>query len=174
MWKTALAAAAVGIATLVGVIVFGRPLVEPEASSDPSPAPISLRPWGERASERCDDAKATVLAELATPPGLATPAERAVQLYRVTTEIEGRLLSLLRALPASAGELAQVDEALDLLEQQYERDVETTEQLERAYDSTLLQRELRIYERLATRLRTLFGALEADGCVSYMDPASYG
>jgi hypothetical protein len=174
MWKTALAAAAVGLATLVGVIVLGRPLVEPDAASEPPPPPMPLRAWGERASERCDDARATVLAELATPPGLATPAERAVQLFRVTTEIEGRLLALLRALPASAGELAQVDEALDLLEQQYERDVETTERLEQGYDSTLLRRELAVYERLATKLRTLFGALEADGCVSYMDPASYG
>jgi hypothetical protein len=173
MWKTGLAAAAAGIATLVGVIVFGRPLVEHDLPPEPPP-PTALREWGKRASDRCDDAKAAVLAELATSPGLATPAQRAVELYRVTTEIEGRLLALLRALPASAGERVQVDEALDLLDQQHERDLQTTKRLEQGYDPTLLRRELAAYERLATRLRRLFGALGAKGCVSYMNPASYG
>lgn len=174
MWKFWLAAAAVGIATLAGVIVFGRALVEPEPFPEPSPAPLSLRPWGEQASDRCDEALANVRAELAAPSGLTTPAERGVALFRITTEIEGRLLALLRALPASPAELEQVDEVLDLLEEQYERDVQTVRRLEQSYDPALVRNELAAYERQATKMRTLFGALGADGCVSYMDPASYG
>ena len=175
MWKTGIAAAAVGIATLVGVIVFGRQLVEPDPAPDPLPsAGAPLQPWGPRAGGRCDDALASVRTELARPPGLTTPNVRAVELFRATTEIEGRLVALLRALAVGVDELPQVDEVLDLLEQQYERDVETAAQLARAYDPGLLRRELAAYERRATTMRTLFGALDADGCVSYLDPASYG
>jgi hypothetical protein len=100
-------------------------------------------------------------------------AERAVRLFGVTTEIEGRLVALLRALPPAAADRETVDEVLDLLEQQYERDVETAAQLEQRYDAALLQREIAAYERRATRMRTLFGALGASGCVTYLDPASY-
>lgn len=173
MWKTGLLAAGVGIATLVATILVGRPLVEPEGPDDPVVTSAPVRSWGEKASDRCRDAIGSVRAELSGATGLTTSAERAVVIFSATTEIEGRLLRLLRALPPSAAQRERIAEALELLEKQYKRDVATSATLEREYDFALLNREILVYEGVAAKLRTVFGELGAQGCVAYFDPESY-
>lgn len=173
MWKFGLLAVVVGVATLVATIAIGRPLVDPDDSSETAALTARTRSWGERASDRCRDAIGRVRAELSGATGLTTSAERAVVLFSATTEIEGRLLRLLRTLTVSGAQQPQVDEALDLLEEQYKRDVATTAKLERKYDFALLSREVLVYEQLAAKLRARFRTLGAQGCVAYFDPESY-
>ena len=166
-------AAAVGSATLVATIVIGRPLVEPEDAPEAAAVAAPVRSWGQKASDRCRDAIGSVRAELKGATGSSTTAERAVVLFGVTTEIEGRLLRLLRALPPTAAQRARVDQALDLLEQQHKRDLATTAKLEQRYDFALLNREVIAYEHVASQMRAFFRDLGAQGCVAYFDPESY-
>ena len=132
---------------------------------------MPTRTWAEQATGRCRDAIADIRAELSGATGLATTAERAVVLFGATTEIEGELLRQLRALPPAAAQQRRIDETLDLLETQYERDVGTTAKLERRYDFALLNREVVAYESLAAQMRALFRELGAQGCVAYFVPS---
>ena len=173
MWKIWLLAGAVGVATLVATVAIGRPLADPDEPAEPAAAAAPARTWAQQATGRCRAAIADVRAELTGASGLATTAERAVVLFGATTEIEGKLLRQLRALPPSAAQQRRIDETLDLLEKQYERDVATTAKLERRYDFALLNREVVAYESIAAQMRALFRELGAQGCVAYFDPESY-
>jgi hypothetical protein len=174
MWKTGLLAAVVGLATFAATIVIGRPLVDPDDPTEPTAAAAPVRSWAEQASDRCDDAIASIQAELSSATGLASTAEQAVTLFGITTEIEGRLLRQLRALGRPEAQRRRVEEMLDLLEKQYKRDVATAAKLEQRYDFALLRREVLAYESVAAQMRTLFRRLQAQRCVAYFDPETYG
>ena len=166
-------AVVVGVTTLVLTIVIGRPLIDPDDTAEPAAVAVPVRTWSQKASDHCRDAIASIRAELSGATGLASTAERAVILFGATTEIEGRLLRLLRALPPTSRERMRVEDTLDLLEKQYKRDVATTAKLERQYDFTLLNQEVLAYEQVANQMRTRFGGLGAQGCVDYFDPETY-
>jgi hypothetical protein len=173
MWKLALLATVVGVATFAATVAIGRPLLDPGDEPQQAATAAPVRNWAQKASDRCRDAVGGVRAEISNASVQANTPERAVRLFTSTTDIEGRLVRLLRGLPPSATQQARVDQALDLLEEQYKRDVATAAKLDKRYDVALLTREVTVYERVATQLRTLFRDLGAAGCVAYFDPQSY-
>ena len=170
MWKAGVAAAVAGVAAFVAVVLAGRGYIDPEPSENGLVA-VPDRSWPERAGQLCRESMGAVRAELSGPGGLETAEAEAVRLYRETTRIEGTLVERLRELP-DAPEEARA--AIALLERQHERDMATVRRLEQKVDPQLILREVAAYEQLATRLRTRFDRLGAEGCVRYLDPASYG
>lgn len=170
MWKAGVAAAVAGVAAFVTVLVAGRDYVEPEQPESGLVA-VPERSWAERAGQLCRESMGAVRAELAGPRGLETAEAEAVRLYRETTRIEGTLVERLQELPDTPEE---AKDAIALLARQHERDLATVRRLEERVDARLILREIAAYERLATRLRTRFDRLGAEGCALYLDPASYG
>jgi hypothetical protein len=173
MWKTALLAALVGVGAFVATVVIGRPLVDPDDGTEAAGVTTHARTWVEQANERCRAAVGEVRDELASAGTQNTP-ERSVRLFRSTTEIEGQLLRGLRSIPPAPGRAVAIDRALDVFEDQYDRDAATASKLKSRYDFFLLTREIAAYERVATQLRTLFRDLGAGGCAAYFDPRTYG
>jgi hypothetical protein len=170
MWKLVATAVLAGAIALAAVVVVGLRVLDDEAEAQPqAPEPT----WAKRANEVCADAVAEVFAAASAPAGAETRAEREVRLYLATTEVEGRLVSGLRDIAPPAGSAAEVEAAVGALERQYERDVLVADLLQDRYDRTLVEQALEAYEREATRLRGLFRGLGADGCVRYLDPATY-
>ena len=170
MWKAGVAAAIAGVAAFVAVVLVGRDAVDPKPL-EPGLVAVPERGWAARAGQHCRTSMGAVRAELAGAPGLETEEAAALRLYRETTRIEGELVERLRAL---TGAPDGAEEAVEQLAGQHERDLKTVARLEREFDAPLVLREVTAYEELATRLRTRFGALGAEGCVRYLDPASYG
>jgi hypothetical protein len=170
MWKAGVAAAVAGIAAFVAVVVAGRGYVEPEPLESGLVA-VPERSWAERAGQLCRESMGAVRAELAGPGGLETQEAQALRLYRETTRIEGALVERLRELPDAPEEARST---VALLARQHERDTKTVRRLEEELDPQLILREIAAYEKLATRLRARFDELGAQGCVRYLDPASYG
>lgn len=178
MWKVWLAAGVVGIVTFAAVALIGLRAVDDDAAAEPvaavaTTAPV-VRTWAQRANELCLASIRDVRAVLARPPA-AGESTQDIQLrfFLETTEIEGQLVEGLRALPA-APDRAKVDEALDRLEQEFDRDTLTGNALRRKFDLAALRSRITQYERAAARLRMLFGSLGAESCVAYFDPASFG
>ncbi len=178
MWKFLVAAVAVGIAVFGGVVALGLRAVDSEAEPTPAAAPLPKpQSWADRASAHCVNSLDTVRAKLtgAAGNGTATAAasrKTAVRLFVETTAIEGRLVANLRAIPAPP-DRAKVDEAIGRFAEQHAKDVVVGRRLQRKYDEQLLRSAVKVYEREATRLRTLFRQLGATGCVSYFNPSSY-
>ena len=176
MWKVWLAAAVVGVATFAVVAFLGLRAVDDDASAEPTPAVTTAAQttWAQRADELCLAGIRDVRAVLARPPA-AGESTQDIQLrfFLETTEIEGQLVEGLRALPATR-DRAKINEALDRLEQEFDRDTLTANALRRKFDLAALRSRITQYERAAARLRTLFGTLGADSCVAYFDPASFG
>ena len=178
MWKVWFAAAVVGVATFAVVAFLGLRAVDDDAAAEP-PAPAATtvavaRTWAARANELCLSSIRDVRAVLVRPPA-AGESTQDIQLrfFLETTKIEGRLVEGLRALPATR-DRAKINEALDRLEQEFDRDTLTGNALRRKFDLAALRNRITQYERAAARLRTLFGSLGADSCVAYFDPASFG
>jgi hypothetical protein len=170
MWKLVAAAVLAGAAALAAVVIVGLRVLDEDAEALPrAPEPT----WAERANAVCTDAVAEVFAAVAaTPPGTEA-ADRQVQLYLSTTEVEGRLVSGLRDIAPPRGRAAEVEAAVGALERQYDQDVVVADLLQERYDRTLVVQALTAYEREAKRLRALFRELGADDCVRYLDPATY-
>ena len=177
MWKFWVGAIAFGVAVFGAVVVVGLRAVDSEAEPAP-PLPLPKpQTWAEQASAQCTNSLDTVRAKLtgAAGTGTATAAasrKTAVRLFVETTDIEGRLVSDLRAIPKGTNQ-AKVDEAVGYLAEQHAKDVQVGRQLQQHYDEQLLRKAVQEYEQVATRLRRLFRALGATGCVSYFNPASY-
>ena len=178
MWKVWLAAGVVGIATFAAVAFIGLRAVDDVAGAEPAApaattAPV-VRTWVQRADALCLASIRDVRAVLVRRPA-AGESTQDVQLrfFLETTKIEGQLVEGLRALPATR-DRAKIDEALDRLEQELDRDQLTGNALRRKFDLAALRSRITQYERAAARLRTLFGSLGADSCVAYFDPASFG
>ena len=164
------AAVLVGLAVLAAVIVLGRSVVEPEPL-DPSLVRVDHLSWAERANAHCRDATAAVVAALSGPVGLEPEEERAVRIYRETTQIQGRLVRQLREIdPATTEQKGTVA----VLAGQQGRDARTAAALEERFDAELIRTELERYDVIAEGLRTRFRRLGAGDCVAYLDPASYG
>jgi hypothetical protein len=176
MWKVWLAAAVVGVATFAVVAFLGLRAVDDDAAAEqPPPATTAAQAtWAQRANELCLASIRDVRAVLVRPPA-AGESTQDIQLrfFLETTEIEGQLVEGLRALPATR-DRATIAEALDRLEQEFDRDTLTANALRRKFDLAALRSRITQYERAAARLRTLFGTLGADSCVAYFDPASFG
>jgi hypothetical protein len=178
MWKIWLAAGVVGVATFAVVAVLGLRAVDDDAAAEP-PAPtrktaVVARTWAERANQLCLASIRDVRAVLVRPPAAGeTTQDIQLRFFLETTEIEGQLVEGLRALPATR-DRAKIDEALDRLKQEFDRDTLTANALRRKFDLAALRSRITQYERAAARLRTLFGSLGADSCVAYFDPASFG
>jgi hypothetical protein len=177
MWKLWVAAVAVGIGVFASVVVFGLRAVDSDAEPAPAAAPPPKpQSWAERASAHCVNSLDTVRAKLtgaASGTGTVEASRKtAVRLFVETTEIEGRLVASLRAIPRPTNR-AKVDEAVGRLAEQHARDVQVGRRLQRQYDEQLLRRAVQDYEREATRLRRLFRELGATGCASYFNPSSY-
>jgi hypothetical protein len=175
MWKLWLAAAVVGVAVLAAVLALGLRLGDSEAEPPPTTASVPRElTWADRASALCSVSLGTVRAALSSSSDAAeTDEERLVRLFLETTAIEGRLVSNLRAIPVPAPDQAKADLAVGGLEEQWDRDVFVGRVLQRRFNSTLLRQSIDQYEREAARLSRLFEDLSADGCVRYLDPASY-
>jgi hypothetical protein len=177
MWKFLVAAVAVGVAVFAGVVVVGMRAVDSETETAPPPPLPKPQTWAQQASAQCANSLDTVRAKLtgAAGTGTATAAasrRTAVRLFVETTEIEGRLVASLRAIPRP-NDRAKVDEAVGYLAEQHAKDVRIGRRLQQRYDEGLLRKAVEEYEQVATRLRRLFRELGATGCVSYFNPASY-
>ena len=141
------------------------------AEATPAPAGGS---WAERADELCLTGIRDVRNIVARQPvGPARRTRAAAALLPRDDEDRGQLVEGLRELPVTA-DRAKVDEAIDRLEQEFERDVLAGNALQRKFDLAALRSRITQYEGAAARLRTLFGSLGAAGCAAYFDPASYG
>jgi hypothetical protein len=177
MWKFWVAAVAVGVAVFAGVVVVGLRAVDSEAEPPPALPLPKPQTWAEQASAYCANSLDTVRAKLtgAANGGTATAEasrKTAVRLFVETTEIEGKLVALLRAIPKPR-DRAKVDEAVGYLAEQHAKDVLVGRRLQQRYDEKLLRKAVEEYEQVATRLRRLFRELGATGCVSYFNPSSY-
>lgn len=176
MWKVWLAAGVVAVATFAAVAVLGlRAVDEEDETEPPRPAPARVeQTWADRADELCLAGMRDVRTVLVRGPAAdESTQELQLRYFLETTEIEGQLVEGLRALPVTR-DRAKVDEALDRLQQEFDRDTLTGNALRRKFDLKALRNRITQYERAAARLRTLFGSLGADSCVAYFDPTSYG
>ena len=77
--------------------------------------------------------------------GDETNQQRQLRFFLETTRIEGELVAGLRKLPVTA-DRAKVDEAIDRLEQEYERDVLLGNALQRKFDLAALRGRITQYE----------------------------
>jgi hypothetical protein len=169
VWKIWVVAGAVGAASLAAVVVLGRAAIEPKPLDERYVAVEDLT-WVQRADGYCREAADEVRAVLSGAPGLESDEDRAVRLFRETTQVQGRLVRRLDALPLPTEDQRA---AVAVLARQQARDTRTAQALAREFDIELLRTELDHYDVVARGLRERFRRLGIDGCAAYLDPATY-
>ncbi len=158
-----LLAAAVAIAVLAAVVVVGLRLV---AEDEPT--------WAEEASAACERGLAKAREIVSAGDAIASDKKRALDVYAAATGVEGTVIAELEALSRPAEDELAIGRTLAIVSDSHLADGASVERLRLRFDRELLERRVNDTIPILADLRRRFASLDADGCVRYYDPASYG